>query len=113
VVADMPFSTGKRNMYVYDINDGEYIRVRGVDFEGGASSFSITAASTGSVEISLRLDSPDGQEIGKVLVKPTGGVEKYKAVTTKVSGAKGVHDLYITFAKANGEVRLDWWNFKK
>jgi hypothetical protein len=115
VVADMPYSTGKRNMYVNDLNDGEYIRVRGVDFANGASSFSITAAATGSVEISLRLDSPNGAEIGKVLVKPTGNVAKYKAVTTKVSPAltKGVHDLYITFEKANGEVRLDWWSFKK
>lgn len=115
VVKDMPYSTGKRNMYVNDLNDGEYIRVRGVDFANGASSFSITAAATGSVEISLRLDSPNGAEIGKVLVKPTGSVEKYKAVTTKVSPAlaKGVHDLYITFEKANGEVRLDWWSFKK
>jgi hypothetical protein len=115
VVADMPYSTGKRNMYVNDLNDGEYIRVRGVDFANGASSFSITAAATGSVEISLRLDSPNGAEIGKVLVKPTGNVAKYKAVTTKVAPAlaKGVHDLYITFEKANGEVRLDWWSFKK
>ncbi|MBP5682886.1 MAG: carbohydrate-binding protein, partial [Bacteroidales bacterium] len=86
-----------------------------VDFASGASQFSITAAATGTVEISLRLDSPDGKEIGKVLVKPTGNVEKYKAVTTKISPslAKGVHDLYITFEKANGEVRLDWWSFKK
>ena len=32
VVKDMPESTGKRNMYIFDINDGEYIRLRGVDF---------------------------------------------------------------------------------
>ena len=113
VVKDMPYSTGKRNMYVNDIDNGEYIRLRGVDFASGASQFSITAAATGTVEISLRLDSPDGKEIGKILVKPTGNIEKYKAFTGKVSGASGVHDLYITFQNANGEVRLDWWSFKK
>ncbi|MBR2888416.1 MAG: carbohydrate-binding protein, partial [Bacteroidales bacterium] len=83
------------------------------DFANGASSFSITAAATGTVEISLRIDSPNGAEIGKVLVKSTGNVEKYKAFTTKITNAKGVHDLYITFQKANGEVRLDWWKFSK
>ncbi|MBO7595892.1 MAG: family 43 glycosylhydrolase, partial [Bacteroidales bacterium] len=113
VVEKMPYSTGKRNMYVNDLNDGEYIRVRGVDFANGASQFAITAAATGTVEISLRIDSPNGAEIGKVLVKSTGNVEKYKAFTTKITSAKGVHDLYITFNKANGEVRLDWWKFGK
>jgi hypothetical protein len=113
VVADMPYSTGKRNMYVNDLDEGEYIRVRGVDFASGASTFSLTAASTGNIEVSLRLDSPNGQEIGKILIKPTGSVEKYKAVTTKLVNAKGVHDLYITFGKRTGEVRLDWWKCTK
>ena len=113
IVEKMPYSTGKRNMYVNDLDEGEYIRVRGVDFASGASSFSLTAAATGSIEVSLRIDSPDGPEIGKLLIKPTGNVEKYKAFNTKVSGAKGIHDLYITFGKRTGEVRLDWWKCGK
>ena len=32
VVADMPTSTGRRNMYIFDIDNGEYIKLRGVDF---------------------------------------------------------------------------------
>ena len=31
VVKDMPESTGKKNMYIFDIDDDEYIRLRGVD----------------------------------------------------------------------------------
>jgi hypothetical protein len=39
-------------------------------------------------------------------------VEKYKAFNTKVNGATGVHDLYLCFDKAQGDVRLDYWQFK-
>ena len=40
VVKDMPASTGKKNMYIFDINDDEYIRLRGVDFGSkGAKQF--------------------------------------------------------------------------
>ena len=112
VVADMPTSTGKKNMYIYDINDGEYIKLRGVDFGKGAKQFNITAASTGSVTINLRLDSNKGPVVGTVTIGKTGSVEKYRAFSCKVKNATGVHDLYICFDKANGDVRLDWWQFK-
>ncbi len=112
VVKDMPASTGRRNMYIYDLNDGEYIRVCGVDFAAGAKSFAMTAAATGSAVITLRIDSADGPVIGTLNVKDTGSAEKYRAFSTKVNDAKGVHDLYICFSQTSGDVRLDWWQFK-
>ena len=113
VVADMPTSTGKKNMYIYDINDGEYIKLRGVDFGKGARQFNITAASTGGVTVNLRLDSNKGPVVGTVTIGKTGSVEKYRVFSGKVKNATGVHDLYICFDKASGDVRLDWWQFKK
>jgi beta-xylosidase len=115
VVKDMPTSTGKRNMYIFDINDGEYIRLRGVDFAKGAKQFSIVAAAAANAgcTITLRLDSPKGDVIGTAVVKSTGSVEKYKPFTAKVKNASDVHDLYICFDKAQGDVRLDWWTFKR
>jgi len=113
VVKDMPASTGRRNMYVFDLNDGEYIRLRGVDFgEKGAKQFALTAAATGTATVTLRLDSTDGPVIGTMTVKSTGNVEKYRAFTAKVKQATGVHDLYICFSQTQGDVRLDWWQFK-
>jgi beta-xylosidase len=112
VVADMPTSTGKKNMYIFDINDGEYIKLRGVDFGKGAKLFNITAASTGSVTINLRLDSNKGDIIGTLTIGKTGSVEKYKSFMGKVKNATGVHDLYICFDKASGDTHLDWWQFK-
>ena len=113
VVKDMPASTGRRNMYIFDLDDGEYIRLRGVDFGKGAKQFAITAAATGSCTITQHLDSPEGPVIGQLTVKPTGGIEKYRAFKTKVSKASGLHDLYICFSQTNGDVRLDWWKFNQ
>ena len=112
VVANMPTSTGKRNMYIYDLNDGEYIRLRGVDFAAGAKQFCMTAAATGSATITLRLDGQHGPVIGTMTISKTGSVEKYKEFKTKVKDASGVHDLYICFSKTQGDVRLDYWKFK-
>ena len=115
VVKDMPESTGKKNMYIFDINDDEYIRLRGVDFgEKGAKQFAIVAAAAAQAgcTITLRLDSKTGDAIGSVDVKSTGSVDKYRSFSAKVKGATGVHDLYLCFSKASGDVRLDWWTFK-
>ena len=112
VVADMPTSTGKKNMYIYDINNGEYIKLRGVDFGKGAKQFNIAAASTGGVTVNLRLDSNKGPVVGTVTIGKTGNVEKYRVFSGKVKNVVGVHDLYICFDKASGDVRLDYWQFK-
>ena len=114
VVKDMPESTGKCNMYIFDINDGEYIRLRGVDFGKGAKQFSVIAAAAAKAgcTITLRLDSQEGPVIGTATVKSTNSVDKYKVFSTKVTGATGVHDLYLCFSKAQGDVRLDYWSFK-
>ena len=111
VVNDMPTSTGRRNMYVFDIDDGEYIRLRGVDFGKGARRFSINATGTGSVEITLRLDAEDGPAIGTLQIAGTGSADNYQSFTTKVKKAKGVHDLYLCFGKVSGDIHLDWWKF--
>ena len=113
VIKDMPESTGKRNMYIFDLNDGEYIRLRGVDFgDKGAKSFAINAAAAGSANVVLRLDSQDGPVIGTAAITSTGSVDKYKSFSAKVKGATGVHDLYLCFDKTQGDVRLDYWMFK-
>ena len=74
VVKDMPESTGKRNMYIFDINDGEYIRLRGVDFGKSAKQFSIVAAAAAQAgcTVTLRLDSVKGDVIGTAVIKSTG-----------------------------------------
>lgn len=114
VVKDMPYSTGRVNMYVTDIDEGEYIRIKGVDFgTAGAKQFLASVASaTGSGQIDLRIDGIDGEEIGRVVVKATGGDEKFRTVSTKVASVTGVHDLYLCFSHMKGTFNFDWWQFK-
>ena len=115
---------GVGNCYVTDVNDGEYIRVRGVDFgQKVAKSFAMTAAAMqrhtltmgqrkGATTVTLRLDSQDGPVVGVLTIKDTGSVDRFRQFTTKVKGAAGVHDLYLCFDKSSGDIRLDWWQFK-
>ena len=113
VVADMPYSTGRRNMYVTDINDGEYIRLRGVDFGSkGARQYQLSAASDGQCVVTLRLDAVDGPVVGSLTITSTGSAEKYRTFSAKVKNATGKHDLYICFDHSKGDVRLDYWRFK-
>ena len=127
ITEQFPESTGKKNLYVYDLDEGEYIRLRSVDFsKKAARTFSITAAaasvSGGSASevpagatISIHLDAPGGPLLGTVEITSTGSVDTYKAFTTKLTPklATGVRDLYFCIDRAKGDVRLDWWQFKK
>lgn len=105
-----------RNLYVGNIDKGEYIIVRNVDFGvSGPKKFQVCAASVkkgGMIE--LRIGSPDGTLIGMIKIKETGSVNKYTLNTTNVKNITGIHDLYILFNGSDhaGDLfRLDWWKF--
>ena len=114
VVKDMPYSPGRKNLYVTNIDEGEYIRLRGVDFgsTGAKKFFASVASAKGSGNIVLRIDEIEGKEIGRVAVKATGGDEKFSTVSGKVENVKGVHDLYLHFENLNGTFNFDWWRFE-
>ena len=97
----------------YDIDEGEYIRLRGVDFGAGAKVFSIAAASLGRCTITLRLDSETGPVVGTVNMGVTGSLDTYKQFSAKVRGANSVHDLYLCFSNVEGDIHLDYWSFKQ
>ena len=113
VIKDMPLSTGKRNMYSFDIDEGEFIKLGGVDFGGRAKRFSIRAASTGQCDVTIRIDSQDGPVVGKVKITSTGSVDNYKEFSCKIKGAKGVQHLFFCFSNPQGDTHLDCWQFEK
>lgn len=104
-------------VYVTDIHNGDYIKVKGVDF-GNTKTASFTAnVASGSKggTIELHLDGVDGALIGSVAVPNTGSEKDWKSVTANVSGATGLHDLYLVF-KGDGPDNLfnfDWWKVDK
>ncbi|MDR6341361.1 hypothetical protein HNQ91_004434 [Filimonas zeae] len=85
------------------IDNGDWIRFSGVDFGTGATGVSVRAASnaTGGT-IKFRLDAAGGPQIGAINVTNTGGWQNWQTLTGSVSGATGVHDLYLSFSGGTG-----------
>jgi arabinoxylan arabinofuranohydrolase len=106
-----PVSTG--GMSVAYVDNGDYIKVKGVAFGSGASSFTARVASgAAGGHIELRLDGPTGTLAGTCSVAGTGGWQTWTSVTCPTSGATGTHDLYLRFTGGSGSLmNVDWWQF--
>ncbi|RCX14852.1 arabinoxylan arabinofuranohydrolase [Anaerobacterium chartisolvens] len=96
------------------IQNGDWVKVKGVDFGTGATSFEARVGSaTSGGNIELRLDSPTGKLIGTCAVSGTGGWQTWTTKTCNVSGATGVHDLYLKFTGGSDYLfNIDSWKFK-
>ena len=105
--------SSKTGVYVTDINNRDYIKVKGVDFGKGAKSFEACVASAtegGSIEI--HIDSLTGPLLGTCMVEKTGDRQMWITKSCKVSKAKGVHDMYLVFKGGEGDLfNFDWWKF--
>nr|WP_245947938.1 family 43 glycosylhydrolase [Paenibacillus sambharensis] len=104
------------NLYVTDVHDGDWFAVANVDFgDTGAKTFEagVSAAAGGTLEI--RLDSPNGQVIGKVKIAPSKGKSKWKVACTELKQVSGVRHLFFTFKGAKEErlMDIDYWSLKK
>lgn len=108
-----PSSEGGMNIGYID--NGDYVKVKGVAFGTGATSFAARVASAGSGgRIELRLDSTTGTLVGTCTVGNTGGWQTWATVTCPVSGATGTHDLYLRFVGGSGYLfNVDWWRFSR
>ena len=101
-------------MYVTQIQNGDFLQVRGVDFADGAKKLEIIAATANSGTVEVHLDSIDGENIGLVKIENTGGWQNWKTFKIKVKKAKGVHDLFFVFKGKQGELfNFDAWKFSK
>jgi hypothetical protein len=100
-------------MMVDSIHNGDYIKVKGVDFASGAKSFFARIASANSGgKIELHLDSPTGTLVGSCTVSSTNGWQNWATVSCTVSGATGIHDLYLKFTGGSGQLfNFNWWKF--
>lgn len=103
-------------MNVTDIHNGDYIKVKDIDFgDKGAAAFtaSVASGSKGGI-IELRLDSLYGEVIGTLPVSYTGGWDVWRTKTTNISGSEGVHDLFMVFKGKDGELfKYDFWKFEE
>lgn len=98
-------------IYVSNIDNGDYIKIRSVDFGKGATKFEATVASLSSKgNIELRADSLSGKLLGKLEAKSTKNTQDWKAQLCKTDRITGVHDLYLVFKGEGSELfNFDSW----
>jgi hypothetical protein len=115
-------SIGKNgeNVFVTNTSEGNYMKVRNVDFgEHGASIFNAVfscntkpgISSGGSVDVYI--DGLDGALIGSLPVSYTGAWENWVQKSANISSANGVHDVYFVFKgdEIDNLFRFDSWSF--
>ena len=103
-------------LFVTDIDDGEYILVKGVDFGKGADELLASCSSQmfgGRMEI--RLDAPEGRKAGEIDIPNTKF--KYETFSIRLTKCEGVHDVYFVFKSNSMQKKnlfnFDWWEAKE
>ena len=97
-------------------SEGDYLKFDDVDFGTGARQVELRATSPGATgRFEIRLDGPNGRLVGTVNPAKTGGWHNWKSFYANLTGATGVHDLYVVGASSkNGPLPdVDWIKFKK
>ena len=103
-----------KSLSVVDVNNGEYICVRGVNFgKNKARCFEVSALPLEGGNLKIRLDAPDGKIVGNVNIPQGNGISKYELYSCEVNAVSGVHDLYLSFEGENNKdlFELDYWKF--
>ncbi|HKI89145.1 MAG TPA: glycoside hydrolase family 43 protein [Draconibacterium sp.] len=106
-------SDKEKGMYVTDIDNNDYIKVRCIDFEKGAKKFdaSVATASSGA-KIEIHIDSKEGDLLGTLDVKSTGNEQNWETQSCSVKKMKGVHDVYFVFKGSKSDLfNFNWWKF--
>lgn len=103
-----------KSLSVVDVNNGEYICVRGVDFgKNKARRFEVSALPLEGGNLKIRLDAPDGKIVGNVNISQGNETSKYELYSCEVNAVSGIHDLYLSFEGENNKdlFELDYWKF--
>ncbi|UOE39522.1 glycoside hydrolase family 43 protein [Chryseobacterium oryzae] len=111
---NQPYNRGKKikdRVIVTSINNGDYLKVQGVDFSKGVKSLDVNVASLYGGKIEVRTDALDGPLLGTVEVTGKAEGDLYKIINTPMKSIKGVHDLYFVFKGEKDLFFFDWWKF--
>ena len=103
-----------KSLSVVNVNNGEYICVRGVDFgKNKARRFEVSALPREGGNLKIRLDAPDGKIVGNVNIPQGNETSKYELYSCEVNAVSGIHDLYLSFEGENNKdlFELDYWKF--
>jgi beta-glucosidase len=95
------------------IESGDYAVYNSIDFGSGATGFNTRVASnTTGGNIEVRLDSLTGTLVGTCAVAGTGGWQTWTTNSCTISGASGLHNLYLKFTGGTGSLfNVNWFKF--
>ncbi|WP_042160229.1 carbohydrate-binding protein [Paenibacillus gorillae] len=107
--------SGGTGSYVGSLDSGDWLRYDNIDFGTGnaLNGFHVSAAvdpANAGKQLELRLDSITGTLIGTITISNTGGWNTFTTQTASISGASGVHDLFLV-PKDSGVANVDWFTF--
>jgi len=111
---NIPWDRGRKiadRLFVTSINNGDYIKVQGVDFSKGATSVDVSVASLYGGKIEIHTDKIDGPKLGIINVNTSGEGDIWKTISTPVNNINGVHDLFFVFRGEKDLFNFDWWKF--
>jgi hypothetical protein len=85
------------------------IAFKKVDFSDGADSLQVRAQGPAGAKLEAHLDSATGPLLGACSLSGTGDAKGWETATCNVSGANGVHTLYL--AASGGPLTVNWLQF--
>ena len=96
------------------ISPGAYAVYKNIDFGTAVSQVNVRTASAGNGgTATFYLDSMTSSPIATVNLPVTGGWQTWTNVTATVSGASGVHDLYVVFGGSTASIsNVNWFQFQ-
>jgi len=111
-----PWNRGKKildRIFITSVNNGDYLKVQGINFSNGASSVEVNVAALYGGKIEIRADKIDGPMISTVDVKSSGEGDVWKTISAPVKKVTGIHDLFFVFKGEKDLFNFDWWKFNK
>jgi arabinoxylan arabinofuranohydrolase len=100
----------------YDLgfaDNGDWARYKNLNFSSGVSSVNVRTASAGTGGmLEFHLDGVSGTLVGTAAIPVTGGWQTWTTVSAPISGANGVHDLYLVFKGTTSIGNVNWFQFQ-
>jgi len=99
-----PLAGGEGGQDIGNVDPGDWTAYSNVNL-GGVDTFvaRVASANVGG-NIQIRLDSPAGALVGTCAVTGTGGWQTYKNAYCSLSGASGVHTVYLVYTGSGGNL---------
>ena len=97
----------------FDLDRNGYAEFQNVDFAEGASSISFSAYVHALCEVSVKVDSPDSEAIGSIILYSNYSFDTYTInLDTPLTG---VHNFYfvITNSSSTYALSMDYWSAEK